>query len=63
MSKKYIITIPVGNLTEEEVEEFISLSKRCNIFKDIKVKEIKKIRLECESEGEFDWGYYTTRTD
>lgn len=46
MSKKYIITIPVGNLTEEEVEEFISLSKRCNIFKDIKVKEINQNKDE-----------------
>ncbi len=39
MSKKYIITIPVGNLTEEE---FISLSKISNIFRDIKVKEINQ---------------------
>jgi len=39
MSKRYKITIPVGNLTEKE---FISLGKMSKIFKDIKVEELNQ---------------------
>ena len=43
MSKRYKITIPVGNLTEKE---FISLGKMSKIFKDIKVEELNQNKDE-----------------